>query len=200
MSDILIATGNRGKLDEFGRSLADLSLNLLSLAEFPYVPEAVETGSTFAENARAKASFYSSATGLWSMADDSGLEVSSLNGAPGVYSARFAGEAASDAENYHKLLRVLKARPEGERVARFVCEIAVSDPSGGIRAAACGECPGRIAEEPLGSNGFGYDPVFIPDGYSKTFGELNREVKLVIGHRAKAIAKIKESLQDFLVS
>lgn len=187
---LLVATRNKGKVRELAELLRGLPLQLASLDEFPDVAEVEETGETFAENAALKAAAYSRETGLWSIADDSGLVVDALGGAPGVHSARYAGDNASDADRTAKLLNELSAANAVDRRARFICSIAVSDENGELRHLAEGVCEGSIADAPQGVHGFGYDPVFVPDGHRQTFGELPSSVKDKISHRADAIAKI----------
>ncbi len=183
-----MATGNAGKVRELSQLLAGLPLRLRLLSEFPEVPEAEETGTTFAENAALKALHYSSLTGLLTLSDDSGLSVDALGGAPGVYSARYAGRHATYAERMARLLGEMAAAGGGERRARFVCVIAVADPSAGTLETFEGTCEGRIAEAPRGAGGFGYDPLFIPEGHEETFGELPEHVKHSLSHRARALA------------
>ena len=187
--DLLIATRNLGKLREFARLLATLPVRLRGLAEFPHVAEVAETGATFAENAALKVEAYSRATGLWTLADDSGLEVTALGGAPGVRSARYAGAAATDETRRLRLLEELGRTGDTERRARFVCVIALARPGGAPAVELfTGVCEGRIAHAARGSGGFGYDPIFVPEGFAETFGELPDEVKQRISHRARALA------------
>lgn len=188
--EILVATGNAGKIKELNRLLADLPIRLRGLKEFSNIVEVEETGATFAENARLKAASYARQTNLWSLADDSGLEVAALGGAPGVFSARYGGANATDADNVEKLLNALNKIPESERRARFVCAMAICAPEGAVQFAAEANCTGTIARVATGANGFGYDPIFIPDGYARTFGELPAETKQKISHRARAAEKI----------
>ncbi|MDQ6785960.1 MAG: RdgB/HAM1 family non-canonical purine NTP pyrophosphatase [Acidobacteriota bacterium] len=195
---IVAATKNIGKVKELKQLLADLSVCLRSLNEFPDVVEAEETGATFTENAVLKAQSYALQTGLWSLADDSGLEVEALGSAPGIFSARYGGASATNEEKIQKLLRQLNAKLSNEeRRARFVCAMAISDAKGEIKYLAEEMCGGRIALTPKGTNGFGYDPIFIPDGFEKTFGELSDEIKQKISHRARAAEKIIQYLRAF---
>jgi XTP/dITP diphosphohydrolase len=194
---ILLATGNAGKVREFEQMFEAVPIRLCSLRDLPDVTEIAETGTTFAENAVLKAQGYALTTGLWSLADDSGLEIDALGGAPGVLSARYGGTSTSFAEKMELVLNQMKPLPEEHRSARFVCRIAVADKTGSVRAEAEGECRGQIALEPRGTYGFGYDPIFIPEGYQETFGELDDEVKAEISHRARAGAKIIRYLLDF---
>lgn len=194
-TEILIATKNIGKVLELEKLLEDSAFNLRSLNEFPDVADVKETGATFAENAVLKAREYSRKTNLWALADDSGLEVEVLDGAPGVFSARYAGENASDAEKIGKLLNELQEKDN--RSARFVCVMALANETGEIIHLAEGICNGKIALSASGTNGFGYDPIFIPEGFTQTFGELSADVKREISHRARAIRKIIRFLHDF---
>jgi len=186
--DLLIATGNAGKLREFEQLLARLPLCLHSLAEFPHVIEVAETGATFAENAVLKARGYCAQTGLWTLADDSGLEVAALDGAPGVRSARYAGAGATDEARRSLLLSELASTDEAARQARFVCVIALMEAATQPPKLFTGICKGRIAQAARGQGGFGYDPIFVPAGHEQTFGELSEEIKQRISHRARAAA------------
>lgn len=194
---ILVGTNNAGKVRELKSLLADVPVELHSLDEFENIIEPEETGETFAENADLKAIYYSEKTGLATLADDSGLEVTALNGAPGVYSARYGGKNSSHAEKIAKLLEELENSESEDRSARFVCVISLTDEKGEIIFRAEGVCDGKIASEPRGENGFGYDPVFIPEDFDETFGELSGEVKSNLSHRGKAIEKIIRFLRDF---
>lgn len=193
---LLIGTWNPGKIVEVNSMLEGLPIELTSLAEFRGLSVVKETGQTFIDNAALKAQGYALQTGLWTISDDSGLEVDALDGAPGVLSARFAGEEASDAERISLLLSKLSLIPEKRRTARFVCATAVSDADGRLVYSTTGICEGRLSFHPRGSNGFGYDPVFVPDGYHLTLAELGVEVKNQISHRARALA----ATRDFLLT
>jgi len=195
---ILIATKNSGKVLELKNLLADLPVELLNLKDFPSIVEAEETGATFIENAALKAQSYARQTGIFALADDSGLEVAALGGAPGIYSARYAGENVSDETRIEKLLNEISRSGNDDRRARFVCAIAIADENGEIIFTAEDYCEGEIAFEPRGRNGFGYDPVFIPSGFEQTFGELSEPVKQKISHRARALVKIIRYLRDFI--
>ena len=195
MSELLIATKNAGKIKELEELLADLPVRLKSFEDFPDVADVIETGATFSENAVLKAQSYALQTKHWALADDSGLEVFALNGAPGVFSARYAGENASDEDRIEKLLKEMHGN--SERRARFVCSMAVADDCGEIKFRADGICDGKIALSAKGTTGFGYDPIFIPDGFSDTFGELSGDIKQQISHRARALNKIIQQLQCF---
>ena len=200
LSEILIATRNRGKLREAQELLSDLPFCLRSLNEFPETGEVEETGVTFSENASLKAEAYAAQTRLWTLADDSGLEVDALGGAPGIYSARYAGAGATDAERIARLLEELRDVDEHARSARFVCAIAIADPGSNIINVSLGECEGRIAREPRGAGGFGYDPIFIPDGYDESFGQLSSEIKARISHRARALQATRSFLLNHFQS
>jgi XTP/dITP diphosphohydrolase len=186
--ELLVATNNAGKVRELSHLLAGLPVRLRLLSELGRLPEAEETGETFAENATLKALHYSALSGMLTLSDDSGLCVDALGGEPGVYSARYAGPHATYAERMAKLLGELAATRD-ERRARFVCVIAIKDPSTGVIDTFKGTCEGHIARAPSGTGGFGYDPIFIPEGHEQTFGELPDEVKQFISHRARALAK-----------
>lgn len=192
---LIIATRNAHKLEEI-RAIFDFKdLEVLSAFDFPEIPDVEEDGETLKANAVKKAVEIAKATNCWAMADDSGLEVAALDGAPGVYSARYAGEECSYSANNEKLLRELADKED--RSARFRTVIALSDPEGNVKTVA-GECPGVIIEELRGTNGFGYDPLFVPDGYSETFAELDSEVKNRISHRARALQKAHDAWSDIL--
>lgn len=187
MNTLLLGTRNPGKVIEITSILVDPGWSFSSLQEFPNVGEAEENFVTFAENAIAKAQFYASATGLCALADDSGLEVEALGGAPGVFSARYAGAHASDADRRTLLLSELTKVGDSNRRARFVAVVAISKPNGEILNLSEGTCSGTITFEPRGTGGFGYDPLFIPDGYEQTFAELPDTIKNQISHRARAL-------------
>jgi len=193
---VLIATLNSGKLLELRELLRDLPFTLRDLNSFPLIEPVEETGATFVENASLKARSYAQQTRLITLADDSGLEVSCLDGAPGVRSARYACEGASDEKRTNKLLAELSKRSSTDRTARFVSAVAIANTAGLILNISRGVCEGRIATVPRGPNGFGYDPIFIPNGYDQTFGELSAEVKSQISHRARAL----KDTTDFLRS
>lgn len=198
--ELLIATKNAGKIKELKELLADLpfsSFRLRNLNEFAEVVEPEETGATFTDNAVLKARSYALQTKLWALADDSGLEVEALGGAPGVFSARYAGKGATDAEKIEKLLNEMNKTQDVNRRARFVCAMAIANADGEIQFIAEGVCQGRIALAASGGGGFGYDPVFIPDGFSETFGELAPDIKQQISHRARASGKIIQYLRHF---
>ena len=196
MRALLLGTRNPGKVIEITSILADSGWSFSSLKDFPGVGEAEENFVTFAENAIAKAKFYASATGLCALADDSGLEVVALNGAPGVFSARYAGAHASDLDRRLMLLSELTKTGSNNRRARFVAVVAIATPDGTVLKVSEGICDGSIIFKPRGTGGFGYDPLFIPDGHNQTFAELPDTVKNLISHRARALMGTK----DFLLS
>ncbi len=196
MIDIILATKNRHKVVEIAEIMKDMPVRLRSLADFPDIPDIEETGDTFAENALLKARAVFQKTNLITLSDDSGLEVDALNGAPGIYSARFAGETKSAAANNAKLLRELQNMPEAKRSAQFRCVVAIVTPD--FEKTVEGIVRGKIIRAPRGEAGFGYDPLFIPDGYSQTFAELGAEVKNRISHRAKAFTAAKEMLKQLI--
>lgn len=197
---LMVATHNKGKLVELRELLADLPFTISDLGAFPAIKPIAETGQTFAENASLKARGYARQLGLLTLADDSGLEVDALNGAPGVRSARYAGDGASDADRTHKLLAELSRVSTDARTARFVSVIAIADKTGELLSLSTGTVEGRIAETVKGSNGFGYDPIFIPNGFHQTFGELPSEVKNRFSHRARALYQALEFLRALTVS
>ena len=195
-AELLVATKNAGKVRELTELLGGLPLRLRGLSDFPDAPEVEETGATFAENARLKAVRYGEHAGLLTLADDSGLEVAALGGAPGVRSARYAGESATDAERNELLLHELSRTNSTDRRARFVCAVALYDPLSGETEIFTGDCAGSVAAAPRGANGFGYDPVFIPDGYEQTFAELPADAKQRISHRARALRLARDFIQS----
>ena len=195
--EVVIATRNSGKLREIRAILSPLGLKILSLRDFPEVPEIIEDGQTFEENAVKKAAVVSRQTGRMAIADDSGLAVDALQGRPGVFSSRYAGEKATDAQRYQKLLKEMAGTPQGKRGAAFICAMAVASPKGKVEMVK-GECRGEIAFAPKGSHGFGYDPVFYLPERGKTMAELEPDVKNRISHRAQALEKLKQVLPNFL--
>lgn len=199
-ADLVIATGNRGKVRELSELLSGGGLRVRSLADFPAAPQVREDGDTYLDNARIKARAAATHTGLAALADDSGLEVDALAGAPGVRSARYAaaaGAGSGDAANTAFLLRCLSTSPDPRRSARFRCVIVVATPDG-RELVGEGICSGRIAVRPRGTNGFGYDPVFVPDGSTATFAEMSDAEKRAISHRAAACAALRPALLSFL--
>jgi len=196
-AEVVIATRNSGKLREIQAILSPLGLKILSLRDFPDVPEIIEDGQTFEENAVKKAAAVARQTGRMAIADDSGLAVDALQGRPGVFSSRYAGEKATDAERYQKLLKEMAGIPRGKRGAAFICAMAVASPKGKVEVVE-GECRGEIAFVPKGRHGFGYDPVFCLPEWGKAMAELEPEVKNRISHRAQALEKLKKLLPKFL--
>jgi len=187
---LIIATRNAHKLEEIHEIFDFANLKVLSAFDYPDIPDVVEDGDTLEANAKKKAVEIALATGCWAMADDSGLEVVALNGAPGVYSARYAGEHCSYADNNVKLLAELIGKTD--RTAGFRTVIALSDPAGNVETVS-GECAGIIIEEQRGTHGFGYDPLFVPEGQSQTFAELPADVKNRISHRANALRRAQKA-------
>lgn len=195
MKQLLVATRNRGKMKEIGAYLGGNVAELLCLADLPHLPETVEDGATFAENALKKAREASEASGLPVIADDSGLTVDALNGRPGVFSARYAGEPGNDGANNRKLLQELAGAPAERRGAAFVCVLAFIHPDG-TEALFEGKISGRILEDPRGNGGFGYDPLlFIPD-HGATMAELTVEQKNRISHRGQALRAFSAWLRE----
>ena len=193
---MIVATRNKGKIREIREALKGLGLRIDALSDFSGVPEIEEDGESFAENALKKARFYSKYFGKLTIADDSGLEVDGLNGLPGIYSARYAGERASSQENNRKLLRKLGGLPISKRGARFKCVLAVVSPDG-REVIAEGSCRGRIGFREKGKRGFGYDPLFILPKYGKTMAELSLGEKNRVSHRGKALRKLKKIITNF---
>lgn len=203
---IVLASRNPGKLREIRQVLAPLEMHVVSIDDVcPEVPEPEETGATFAENAQDKAVYYSKASGLWCLADDSGLVVDALEGKPGVHSARYAadevdGEADRkqiDQANNAKLLRELGDTPDSRRNARFVCHLALADGEN-VLLETTGAVEGRIGHAPAGDNGFGYDPLFILPDRGCTTAQLPSEQKNAISHRGQAVRRMADELQDLL--
>lgn len=190
---MVLATRNQGKLQEFRALLEPAGWGVIGLSDLSITRDVAETGKSFAENARLKALSYSNDTDLPVLADDSGLEVFSLEGKPGIESARYAGPGASDADRVRKLLAVLE-RAGGSRAARFVCSLAMAQ-WGALVLEAKGECRGEIAQEPRGDNGFGYDPIFWVPELGRTFAELDEKEKNRISHRARAVEALLTSLR-----
>jgi XTP/dITP diphosphohydrolase len=196
-TEVVIATRNAGKLREIQAILGPLGLKILSLPDFPEIPEIIEDGQTFEENAVKKAVAVARQTGRVAIADDSGLSVDALQGQPGVFSSRYAGENATDADRYRKLLKEMAGIPQRKRGASFICAMAVASPEGKVEVVE-GQSRGEIALAPRGSHGFGYDPVFYLPESGKTMAELEPEVKNRISHRARALEKLKQLLPKFL--
>ncbi len=186
---LVVATTNAGKAREIAAALRPLPVRVLSLADLGVRAEYWEAGTTFAGNARGKAAFYSSLSRHWTLAEDSGLAVDALGGAPGVYSARFSGPRASDGRNNRKLLRLLSGLPPAERGARFVCCMALAR-NGRVVKQVTGRVRGRILDAGRGVRGFGYDPLFYSRRMGRTFGELEPAFKNAVSHRGRAMAKM----------
>jgi XTP/dITP diphosphohydrolase len=200
---ILVATTNPGKITEI-RAMLDDDMQWLGLADFNDIAEIVEDGQTFAENARKKAASYAKATGFWTIADDSGLVIDALGGAPGVKSARFSGEKLEDVErilidhrNIAKVLELLKGVPKEKRMAKFVCRLCLASPER-ILIETEGILEGLITDREIGENGFGYDPIFFVPHLNKTVAQLTSEEKNAISHRGNAIRKLKPLLDELL--
>ncbi len=189
--ELVIATRNRKKVEEIKRILQGAPVALYTLDDFPGCPEVEEDRDTFEGNAVKKAGVVAGHTGMPAIADDSGLEVYALNGAPGVCSARYAGTGADDGKNLEKVLTELQGVGEGRRGARFVCCVALAFPDGSVETFQ-GFVEGRIGEEPKGFSGFGYDPVFYPYGSDRTFAEMSADEKDALSHRGKALKKFRE--------
>jgi XTP/dITP diphosphohydrolase len=187
---LIVASRNRKKSGEIRDLLAPFGVLVTSVSEIAGVPDVVEDGSTFAENAAKKASETARTLSSWTLAEDSGLEVAALVGAPGIYSARFSGPGATDESNNAKLMSELSAVVDDRRDARYVCNVALADPSGTIRLQVEAYCHGRIIREARGTNGFGYDPYFLIREYHRTFGELSPAVKRRLSHRARAFERL----------
>ncbi|MFC4808967.1 RdgB/HAM1 family non-canonical purine NTP pyrophosphatase [Paenibacillus sp. GCM10023250] len=204
---VVVATKNAGKVREFAHAFGKLGMNVVSMFDYPGLPDVVEDGATFAENARKKAREVAEALNLPVMADDSGLEVRALGGEPGVYSARYSGEGATDARNNEKLLRELarvtdggaaaERLPDGTKLlseARFACALALYDPEAGAFTESEGEVAGWIMDEPKGGGGFGYDPLFWVTAEGKGMAEMSVEEKQAISHRGRALASLLRKL------
>lgn len=201
MPKLLLATHNPGKIAEYHALLADLPLEIVSLDQAHIALDVAETGATFEENAILKARTYAALSGLWTWADDSGLEVDALGGAPGVLSARYAGPGASDADRYRKLLADLAALPASDPSnwsARFRCVVALAASDGTVHTTE-GTLEGRIVSQPQGANGFGYDPIFLLPSAGKTLAQLPSDHKNRISHRGQAAARAKAVLAGWLV-
>jgi XTP/dITP diphosphohydrolase len=194
---VIVATRNPGKVREIRRVLRDLGIRVRSLRDFQGVPSVEEDGKSFTENALKKARFCAERLGETAIADDSGLEVDGLKGAPGIYSARYAGEGASDRENNQKLLREMEGIPPSKRGATFRCSIAIVSPGEKERVVE-GSCRGRIGLREVGKKGFGYDPLFFLPRYGKTMAQLTVDEKNEISHRGKALKKLRKVIGQFL--
>ena len=188
--ELVIGTGNAKKLAELRHLMEGHSIQVKALADFEELEEPEETGTTFLENAEIKAVYYAQALDRWVLAEDSGLSVAALDGAPGVYSARYSGEHATDQSNNKLLLEKMAEVPVEQRRAWYTCHIAISDPQGKIHARAEAYCPGQILTAPVGDKGFGYDPLFEIPEYGLTFAQLGVSVKSLLSHRARAYRRI----------
>lgn len=191
---IVVATHNKGKLREFKAALEPLGIEAVSIADVVTVPEPEETGTTFLENAQIKAQYYMKASQLPCLADDSGLAVDALDGAPGVYSARYAGEACDDEANNAKLIQALQAVPFEKRTARYVCELVLAYPDG-REITATGYCEGLIQDRPEGEGGFGYDPYFYVPQFQQTMAQISLTQKNAISHRGLALQSLLSKLK-----
>jgi len=191
---ILIATTNQGKVQEIRNLVKGLPALFVSLSEVPGIPEVVEDGATFEENALKKARTMAYSTGIVTLADDSGLCIDALDGRPGVHSARYAGDHASDEEKYLRVLEEMEGIPDSERSARFVCALALVAPDGEEKLFR-GVCEGRITREPRGSSGFGYDPIFYFEEAECTFAEMGGESKNRVSHRGRALRQFADFLR-----
>ncbi len=197
MQELIVATKNEGKLREIKDLLKDFNLKITSLRDYPDIPSIEEDGKTFVQNALKKAATVALYTKKLTLGEDSGLEVKALKNKPGIYSSRFSGEGATDQKNNLKLLKELRGVPLKKRQARYRSYAALVNGQG-IISVVSGSCSGLITLRSKGKNGFGYDPLFLIPRYQKTFGELDLSIKSQISHRAKALAKIKKALQDYL--
>ena len=195
---LVLGTANRKKGREIAGLLAPVGLELRTLADFPEAPDVEETGRTFAENAALKAVAQARRLDCWVLAEDSGLMVDALDGAPGVYSARYSGPGATDASNNRRLLEAMRDVPAEARAARYVCHMTLADPGGEIRAESEARCAGRILSEPRGAHGFGYDPLFEIVEYHRSFGELGPVVKACLSHRARAARRLIPRLVELV--
>ncbi len=194
---VIIATKNRGKAKEFQQMFAPYGYEVQTLLDLPHIADVEETGVTFEENAILKAEKVANELGLLVIADDSGLSIDALDGRPGVYSARYAGESKSDEANMEKVLNELKSVEDVDRTARFHCVLAIAGPD--LQTITVkGSCEGRILKEKRGTNGFGYDPIFFVPTFQKTMAELTPEEKSSISHRGNALEKLRERISDFL--
>lgn len=197
-STIVLASRNAGKQREIAELLASYGIRVLGVSDFGDAPDVVEDGCTFADNAAKKASETARVLARWTLGEDSGLMVDALDGAPGIYSARFSGDDATDSRNNEKLLNELADVPAEKRGACYVCHATLADPTGRIRAQAEAVCRGRITTVARGTNGFGYDPYFLIPEYHRTFGELSGLVKRHLSHRARAFARLIPQLVALL--
>ena len=197
---LVLGTHNQKKRQELEQLLAPLGLSLLTLSDVEDAIEVEETGTTFSENAALKASQQAQNLGMWVMGEDSGISVVALNNEPGIYSARYSDPGATDQRNNEKVLAELGNTALEKRTAFYTCHMAISDPTGQIRATAEDYCYGRIRFVPSGENGFGYDPLFEIPEYHRTFGELGPSIKKVLSHRSRAIRKITAQIRELMAT
>lgn len=200
MQTLVLGTRNRKKRDELVELLSLPQLEVATLDEFPPVDDVVEDGITFLENATKKAGQVACELNEWVLGEDSGLCVDALGGRPGVFSARYSGALATDASNNEKLLRELASVEDNRRTAHYVCVVVLADPEGNVQAVSEGQCAGRIAQTLRGTNGFGYDPLFIFGDGNRTFGELPPEFKRTVSHRANAIRVLRPQLARLMAA
>lgn len=195
MKELIVASRNKGKVNEIRELLCDLPVKVTSLLDYPKLPDVIEDGKTYKANALKKAVAVAKATGKMALADDSGVEVAALGNKPGIYSSRFAGKGASEKDRNRKLFEMLRGLPMSKRRARYRCVVALVDGKAKEISIAQGTCGGYITTRERGTNGFGFDPLFLLKRYGKTFGELAPSLKAKISHRARALAKIKGVIQ-----
>jgi XTP/dITP diphosphohydrolase len=198
MKELIVASRNKGKVAEIKQLLAGLPFKVTSLLDYPDLPDVIEDGKTYRANALKKACETALATGKMAVSDDSGIEVAALGNAPGIYSARFAGEGASEKARNKKLFAMLKGVPASKRQARYRCVVALADPQGREMGVVQGTCSGYITTKEIGRNGFGFDPLFWLKRYNKTFGQLPAEIKAKISHRARALKKFRALIGHLL--
>jgi XTP/dITP diphosphohydrolase len=191
MKELIVASRNKGKVGEIMELLADLPFKVSSLLDYPHIPDVIEDGKTYRANALKKAREIALATGKMAMSDDSGIEVKALENAPGIYSARFAGEGASEKARNKKLFAMLKGVPSPKRQARYRCVIALVNHKGQELGVVQGTCSGYVTTRDIGKNGFGFDSLFLLKRYNKTFGQLPPALKAKISHRARALKKFR---------
>jgi XTP/dITP diphosphohydrolase len=196
MAVLVVGTRNRKKLGEITEILGDLGLELRDLTSYPEMPEVIEDGQTFADNARKKAVEVARHVNQWVLGEDSGLVVPGLGGRPGVYSARYAGKQGDDEANNNRILAELAPLPDERRAAYYVCTAALADPDGEVKTVVEGRCHGTLLRERRGTGGFGYDPLFLIPEYHRTFGELSAVVKHALSHRGKALAQLRPILRQ----
>ena len=196
MKELIVASRNKGKIGEIKELLVDLPFKVTSLLDYPQIPEIIEDGKTYRANALKKAREVALATGKVAMSDDSGIEVKALDNAPGIYSARFAGEGASEKARNKKLFAMLKGVPMHKRQARYRCVIALVNGKGQELGVVQGTCSGYVTTRNIGTNGFGFDPLFLLKRYNKTFGQLPATLKAKISHRARALKKFRKLLSQ----